>query len=376
MPNLLRVSNRSSDAPEGVEVLGAGDAIQGAQDEVQAALARYPGLRDPRPSPIARGLIHQTWRIEDGAAHYVLQRLNPMFSLAVHENIEAVTARLAERGVETPRLLRTEDGDLFADLAEKGCYRLMTFVPGSVQDTCPSLAHAASAGRLVGRFHGALDDLEHDFAPLGFPFHEPQLHFANLARALEEHEDHPLHADVAAIARAVREAASAWESLDGAPDRVVHLDLKFNNILFRPDESGGDPATAVCVIDLDTLSRGPLWLDLGDAWRSWCNRRPEHEPEAGLDPGVFEASATAWLEVVDLDLSRAELSSLAHGIERLTIELCSRFATDALEESYFGWNHELFASAGEHHLSRARGQLSLHAQARETRADRLRFLLG
>ena len=97
-------------------------------EDVQAALARYPELRDPRPSPINRGLIHQTWRIEDGDACYVLQQLNPMFSPGVHENIEAVTARLAEQGVETPRLLRTSDGALFADLAKKGRFRLMTFV--------------------------------------------------------------------------------------------------------------------------------------------------------------------------------------------------------------------------------------------------------
>ena len=71
-----------------------------------------------------------------------------------------------------------------------------------------------------------------------------------------------------------------------------------------------------------------------------------------------------------------EIESLAHGIERLTIELAARFSTDILEEDYFGWNPDLFGSAAEHNLSRARGQLSLHDQARETRADRLRFLGG
>ena len=222
----------------------------------------------------------------------------------------------------------------------------------------------------------AIDDLEHDFAPLGFAFHEPQLHLADLERALERNQDHRLHADVAAVARKLREASSSWESLDDVPDRVVHLDLKFNNILFGTDGSQLGSAQAVCLIDLDTLSRGPLWVDLGDAWRSWCNRRAEHEPAAELDSRVFEASAAAWLDAVDLELSRSELSSLAHGIERLSIELCSRFAADALEESYFGWNRDLFTSAGEHNLSRAHGQLSLHGQARETRDDRLRFLLG
>ena len=348
---------------------------QGTQDPIAAALARYPIGTEPRVTPITRGLIHQTWRVEAGEARYVLQRLNPLFSLDVHENIEAVTARLFERGVETPRLCRTRSNALYVDLGDaQGRYRLLTLVEGTSEDTCGTAARAASAGRLVARFHSALDDLDHPFAPLGFPFHDTALYFEELGRALEEHRDHPLWAEVRPIAERIREVVAGWQPFGELPDRVVHLDLKFNNILFRPDAAGDVHACAL--IDLDTLSRMPLWVDLGDAWRSWCNRHREHEPEALLDPSIFQASAAAWLDAVTLDLGRPELESLAHAIERLSIELCARFATDALCESYFGWNPDLFDSAGEHNLSRARGQLSLHAQARETRAERLRFLLG
>ncbi len=342
-----------------------------ADDAVRSALGHYPGLLAPQASLIPGGLIHQTWQVEDGDRRYVLQRLNPIFSLDVHENIEAVTSRLAERGVTTPRLCRTEDGSLFVDLGETGGrYRLMTAIGGHTVDTCPSPAHATSAGRLVARFHSALDGLDHDFAPLGFVFHDTDRHFEGLDLAIETHGDHPMHGEVVALARRLHEVRGGWSSLDGVPDRVVHLDLKFNNVLL--DDSG----EARCLIDLDTLSRAPLWVELGDAWRSWCNRRRDYEPEAELAIDIFEASAAAWREAVDLELEPAEIESLAHGIERLTIELAARFSTDVLEESYFGWNRDLFGSAAEHNLSRARGQLSLHDQARETRADRLRFLRG
>jgi Ser/Thr protein kinase RdoA (MazF antagonist) len=336
-----------------------------------AALGRYPQLEAPRTSRIPGGLIHQTWHVEDGARGYVLQRLNPIFSPDVHENIEAVTSRLAERGLETPRLCRTRDGALFAELGQPSeRFRLMTAVQGRTLDSCPSPAHAASAGSLVGRFHGSLDDLEHDFAPLGFVFHDTDRHFEQLDLAIEKHRDHPMHGDVVGLARRFHELRASWMSLEGAPHRVVHLDLKFNNVLLS------DSGEARCLIDLDTLSRAPLWLELGDAWRSWCNRRPEHEPEAELDAEIFEASAAAWREAVDFELGRAEIESLAHGIERLALELAVRFAADVLEESYFGWSPDLFESAAAQNLSRARGQLSLHEQALETRGARLRFLRG
>jgi len=345
-----------------------GDEVDGV---VHAALARYPALQAPRPLPIPGGLIHRTWRVADGQRQYVLQQLNPILSVEVHHNIEAVTSRLAERGIETPRLCRTGDGALFADLGGSGnCFRLMTAVPGHTVDRCPSPDHAASAGGFVARFHSALADLEHDFAPLGFAFHDTDGYFLQLASAIERYRAHPRHADVVALAKRLEAARAAWDPLAAIPDRVVHLDLKFNNLLL--DDAG----QTRCLIDLDTLSRGPLWVELGDAWRSWCNRRPEDDPEADFDAEIFEASAAAWREAVDFEFERGELESLAHGVERLALELATRFATDVLEERYFGWNPDRFESAAEHNLQRARGQLSLHDQARERRGERLQFLCG
>ena len=350
-------------------------SLEGDGPEVACTLAHYPRIRAPRIERIERGLIHQTFLVEDSEDRYVLQRLNPVFSTDVHENIAAVTERLTLHGVSTLHLCRTEAGALYADLAEAGCWRLMTYVPGVAFDRCPSVAHARAAATLVGRFHSALDGLEHDFRALGFAFHDAAGHFRDLDVAIDSHRDHPLHAEVSVVAAAIRTAAGAWEPLEGLPDRVVHLDLKFNNVLFEPRSGEGEPV-AVSLIDLDTLSRRPLWVELGDLWRSWCNRQREHESQAALDPQIFEASAEAWLSVLTIDIGREELRSLALGIERLSLELSARFAADALEERYFGWNRELFETAGAHNLARARGQLSLHSQARETREDRLRFLLG
>ena len=342
-------------------------------DDAKRALAQYALEGDARVTPVEQGWIHQTFKVETPAERLVLQRVNPLFSLDVHRNIEAVTRRLAERGVETPRLRHTRGDALYADLGEAGCYRLMTWIDGTAHDTCESPSLAASAGKLVARFHSALADLDHVFAPLGFPFHDTALYFRELSQALADCSEHPLHAEVSEIAREIEEAVDGWQPLGALPDRVVHLDLKFNNILFR---KGSDGEEACCLIDLDTLSRMPLWVELGDAWRSWCNRRPEHEAVAEYAADRFEASAGAWLDGIELDLQREERVSLAHAVERVGIELAARFATDALRESYFGWNPSLFETRGAHNLSRARGQLSLHGQTRATREARLRFLLG
>src|SRR5262249_20985534 len=146
----------------------------------------------------------------------------------------------------------------------------------------------------------------------------------------------------------------------------AHGDLKFNNLRFA-GATPGDREQALCLLDLDTLSELPLWVELGDAWRSWCNRSSEDDPEADLDIDLLETALGAYLAANELPLGREERASLAFGLEWISLELCARFATDALRECRFAWNPRRFPAAGEHHLQRARGQLSLHRQARDAR---------
>jgi Ser/Thr protein kinase RdoA (MazF antagonist) len=339
------------------------------------ALAAYPGLTESPVAPLGGGLIHQSFSVPVRDIEYVLQRVNPIFSPGIHENIAAVTEHLHARGVTTFRLLRTQEGGTHADLGAGGIWRVMTRVAGVTFDTCTSRAQARSAGALVARWHSALVDLEHDFRPLGIRLHDTAAHLHDLEVALVAHRGHRLHAAVAPLAEEILAVARAWEPLDGVPVRVVHADLKFNNLLFA-GEAGDEKDVAVSLIDLDTVSRMPLWVELGDAWRSWCNRAGEDSAEADLDMELFRASAEGYLGGLSIELEAAERSSLVEGLERISLELSARFAADALVESYFGWDPARFASAGEHNLTRARGQLSLYRQARATREASLRILLG
>jgi len=115
-----------------------------------------------------------------------------------------------------------------------------------------------------------------------------------------------------------------------------------------------------------------LDIELGDAWRSWCNPAGEDVAEAEFSMELFAPSAGAYLQANPVAVPiRAMLGA---GVERICLELASRFCADALRESYFGWNQDLCGSRGEHNLLRARGQLSLARSVRAQRAGMERVL--
>ena len=138
--------------------------------------------------------------------------------------------------------------------------------------------------------------------------------------------------------------------------------------------NAADQVVSTGIIDLDTVGRMPLHHELGDAWRSWCNRGGEDQKTASFDLEVFAASLAGYLEAITLTLTPEERRALVLGVEWISLELAARFAADALREAYFGWDQTRFPGAGEHNLLRAQGQWAMHRAALQTREARAALL--
>jgi hypothetical protein len=340
---------------------------------LQRALSAFEELVDPVATPISTGLLHETYAIRDvGDRQFILQRINPVFSPGINHNIRAVTEHLAERGVETFRLISCK-GQPFADLGTDGSWRLMTRIPGISFDRPEGADQLREAGRLVASFHRALFDFEAPLHPIGFPYHDTSQHLEDLSLALRECGGHVFHSEISRLADEIFESAAALPSFAELPQRVIHGDLKFNNLLFEPATEAG-ASRPVALIDLDTISRMPLAFDWGDALRSWCNRKAESEPEADLDLSLVEAACDGLMTAFETGPGAPELESLGWGLETISLELSARFATDALRECYFAWDQEKYERAGAHNRDRALGQFDLFRQARETHDTRARRL--
>ena len=325
------------------------------------ALSHY-GLEDSAIAPLGSGLINETFLVTPATnEHFVLQRLNSLFAPAINRDIDELTRCFAAAGHTTQRLIATAggSGDLWVELDGR-CWRLSTFVPGECRERIDSPDQARAAGELLGRFHrqAAATKMELHTRRLGV--HDTQAHLQRLRTALPQHTAHRYFPAVNALAEAVFAAADELPDLPALPDRLVHGDPKISNLVFDPASGRG-----VCMIDLDTLAYMPLPLELGDAFRSWCNPKGENFRGAFFRLDYFEAALEGYAASASGATTAAEWQSFLPATRRIMIELAARFTLDALNESYFGWDPEQYADRSTHNQVRAAGQLALQQSLQE-----------
>jgi Ser/Thr protein kinase RdoA (MazF antagonist) len=311
--------------------------------------------------PISSGHIHRTFRVQAAGRSYILQRVNPLFSSELQFDIDAITRFLEAADLLTPRLIPA--GDKLWRVDDEGAlWRMQTFIAGETLLRADSPARCRSSGELLGRFHRALWECPHVFRHRRLGVHDTAKHLNKLEGLLRTRQDHRFFARIEPVGHAILEAARTLVHAAGLVERVVHGDPKISNIVFSP------AGQALWLVDLDTIARMPIAVELGDALRSWCSPQGE-EIEGPLNMAFYHAALSGYAETIGTLPEREEREAIPDAVAVIAVELAARFCSDALEECYFGWDPARFGSCAEHNLIRARAQLVLGLSARELQPE-------
>ena len=337
--------------------------------------------------PFGTGLINKTFVVDkDGTALLIVQQLHHVFGPKVNDDISAVTAWLAKKGLTTPRLVRTVDDKacvVFGDVEAgeerevpiasspggREVWRALSVVDGVSVDTITTPAQARAAGMLVAGFHAAVEDMNYAYTHVRDGVHDTRKHLLALARSLAKHRSHRLHKQAGALGKELLDAGARLPNLTTLPLRHSHGDLKISNLLFRAPLDIDAPV-GVALVDLDTLQKLQWPLEMGDALRSWTNPRGEDVDTAKIDVDIFRAAVEGYFASPKKPfLIPEETDALVDGLFTICVELAARFCADALEEKYFGFNEAKYKTRGDHNLMRARGQWSLARSVRDRKDE-------
>ena len=317
-------------------------------------------------SPYGKGRINETFLVRTLSGHgekdkvrkYILQRLHKTLNVEVLKDIAVITKRLDEVGITTPKLVRTRTGQLGIHSGVNS-WRMLTYMPGSTFERGITNKMAENAAAFLGRFHDALVGMDYIFLHKIPNFHDTAAIIERLRNVAFEYQSTDKYKSLSPLAeRILIEYKHIDKSFEKLPDRIIHGDLKINNIRFN--EKG---RTALALLDLDTLGRDKIVIDIGDAVRSWCNN---DEKKGCFDLDIFENMMSGYLSAAEF-ITKQEIESISEGISLMILELSARYITDAYEETYFKLDSERYPNLYEQNKAKAIFQMLFYDNFRKKR---------
>ena len=313
------------------------------------------------------GNVNKTYKVNfllpDGTPKsFLVQNVNTYAfrePVGLMENIDRVTEHIRAKcpGKTALHFHHTYDRKTYVVDGEN-FWRMTNFIHSVTYNSVKDPVVLRNAGMAFGEFQTQLADFEIDLLHETIPnFHNTRARYEKFLEVVAEDPVGRLQEvrEEVAFLKEVMDKACILSDMQKAgqlPLRVTHNDTKINNVLFSPED-----ASALAVIDLDTVMPGLVGHDFGDAIRFAANFVEEDCPEyhkAGVDLDVFRAFAEGFLSQTAKTLTEAEIDTLAISCFVLTTELAVRFLDDYLRgDPYFKINYP------EHNLVRTRCQIAL-----------------
>lgn len=321
------------------------------------------------------GLINNTFLVVFPTCKYIIQKINDeVFTnpFAVMNNIDLVTEHIRKNVIYSGQddktcvltTILTRYGQKMAIVNDE-YWRCTRFIEeGITYDHSDDPHIFEESGRAIGLFHRQLDDF----------------HTRLLVDTIKNFHNTPyrysVFLDILKIDRADRvkdcgeEIKFIMDRQDKIsvitkllhdrkiPRRVTHNDTKLNNIMI-------DKVThkALGLIDLDTVMKGSLLYDFGDALRCGASTTAEDDPNVDnvkINMTVFEAFTRGYLSEVKGIIVDDEIKNLVYSFFLMCFEVGLRFLSDYIDgDKYFRLTPENKQKRPHINLERAKNQLKL-----------------
>ncbi len=295
------------------------------------------------------GMINATYLTTDEAGNRAItQRLHDIFHPIIMEDLAVVSEHMRRDGLEAAHIIPTQAGELYATDGAGKAWRSFTYIENDPAPPSYDAATLVVMGGLLARMHRSFRGL--NYTP---KFSIPHFHDTGYyAEQLEARINAMPDAETHDTSRIILEAYQGVPELPDLGRQLIHGDPRTQNMLFRR----GLPFTFV---DLDSVMPGSPWVDIGDFLRGLAHDAVAADsPEPAKDlPDAIEG----YRVESGTDIGKADFHKAANAAARLiTLELGMRFMVDIVNDDYFEWDQEIFASRRDNHMSQVGRQLQVH----------------
>lgn len=304
---------------------------------------------------IMKGKINETYLVETPRTRYILQKMKQRTIEAADsernfyvanertKSYVVVSEALEAENLISARPLQVTGSDSYVYRSEDGqLWRAFDHIPHD-EDASMNEQSAFSVGQALGVFHNSMSRL--DFRPeFSIPeFHDTPKILTRLQAVAKEKGDSKL-LPVKNEYDYLLEKTERLFLPSELPQAVIHGDPKFDNFLFENHK-------VKAVIDFDNMMVGSIYLDIGDAFRSWCR------VNGRFDSGIFDKAKSAYEFGAGESLDQA---LALQSVKLISLELATRYLIDYFLEEHFSWDSDRYASAADHNLVRAREMIEYY----------------
>lgn len=295
------------------------------------------------------GNINDTFIASSMTTRYILQRVNTDIFKSpktVMSNMDMVTKHIQNcidrknLGWKVQKIIQSKEGKNFVIQAGGDFWRMISFIEESRSyERLESTEKAYELGKAIGLYHALMSEMRHDkikYVLSGFHIVPEYLAGYDKIRKKDTPDDKESMFAFSFIKKH-RESATSLEQgkvCGDLPLRIIHGDLKINNILFSSHSS-----QAISIIDLDTVQPGLVHYDIGDCMRSSCNRAGEETQQwqdIRFDTKLFRHIWRGYLIHAHKFLNNIEYDYVFDSVFAITFEIGLRFFTDYLSgDTYF-----------------------------------------
>lgn len=342
-------------------------------------------------TPFGNGHINETYLVYFESCRYIVQKINyHVFDnpFAVMNNMELITSYIRKNVIYSGRdprecvltIIQTRYGQNMA-LVNDEYWRCVRFIEeGTTYDEAPNTEIFEEAGKAVGEFQKLLegfhtrllvDTIKH--------FHDTPYryeHFLDVIKIDRLRRTTICRKEIRYITEHEKKLSVITDLLEDEiiPRRVTHNDTKLNNIMISKVTG-----KALGLIDLDTVMKGSLLYDYGDALRIGASTAAEDETDLSkvkVNFEMFEAFSRGYLKASKGIITTEEIKHLIDGFFLMTFEVGLRFLTDFIDgDQYFVLKPKEQKNRPFLNLERAKCQLKLASEI-EKNEEKLKQILN